>query len=102
MAYFKPSIIFLVSSKLNPLRVVIRTFPKAPVESETDIAASSLGNSALITMSNLPNVYNMSVNFPPFFSKYDLKDSVRFVVSLRSWDLDLSILQVIRISHLKH
>jgi hypothetical protein len=54
--YFKLSIIFLVSSRLNALRVVIRTFPKAPDESDTDIANSSLGNSAVITASYFPNV----------------------------------------------
>jgi hypothetical protein len=45
--YFSSSTILLVSSRPHALRVVTRTLPNAPVHKETDIAISSLGNSAV-------------------------------------------------------
>ena len=53
--YFSSSTILLVSTRPYALRVVTRTLPNAPVPQETDIAISSLGNSA-VTISS----FNMS------------------------------------------
>ena len=54
--YFSSLTILLVSSRPNALRVVTRTLPNAPVPKETDIAISSLGNSAVTIASYCPKV----------------------------------------------